>query len=66
MSNENNAGNQTENIVADPLMRRTFIKAATLLGLGTMASGTANSYANVPPKKSKALVLSQQKTFIRF
>jgi aryl-alcohol dehydrogenase-like predicted oxidoreductase len=52
---KNNADNKTENKVADPLMRRTFIKAATLLGLGTMASGTANSYANVPPKKPEGI-----------
>jgi aryl-alcohol dehydrogenase-like predicted oxidoreductase len=50
-----NAGNQPENIVADPLMRRTFIKAATLLGLGTMASGTVKSYAKVPEKKQEGI-----------
>jgi hypothetical protein len=55
---EENRSNQPESIVADPLMRRTFIKAATLLGLGTMASGTHKSYAKVPEKNQKALVLS--------
>ena len=50
-----NVSNQTENIVADPLMRRTFIKAATLFGLGTMASGTIKSYANVPQKNSRPI-----------
>jgi aryl-alcohol dehydrogenase-like predicted oxidoreductase len=52
---KNNAGNKTDNNVADPLMRRTFIKAATLLGLGTMASGTVKTYANVPQKKSQGI-----------
>src|SRR5687767_4838945 len=50
-----NAGNQPENIVADPLMRRTFIKAATLFSLGTMAAGTVKSYANVPQKNPKGI-----------
>ena len=50
-----NAGKQPENIVADPLMRRTFIRAATLLGLGTMASGTVKSYAKVPEKKQEGI-----------
>jgi aryl-alcohol dehydrogenase-like predicted oxidoreductase len=52
---KNNAGNKTDNEVADPLMRRTFVKAATLLGFGTMASGMVKTYANVPQKKSQGI-----------
>ena len=52
---EKNAGNQPENIITNPLMRRTFIKAATLLGLGKMASGTVKSYAEVPEKKPEGI-----------
>jgi hypothetical protein len=46
-----NTENQPENIIADPIMRRGFLKAATLLGLGTMASGTVKSYATLHRKK---------------
>jgi uncharacterized protein (DUF1501 family) len=53
-----NTSNQPEHIITNPLMRRTFLKATTLLGLGTMASGTVKSYANVSEKNQKALVLS--------
>ena len=38
--------NQLENMKTAPLMRRGFLKAATLLGLGTIASGTVKGYAS--------------------
>ena len=38
--------NQPEYKVPDPIMRRGFLKAATLLGLGTMAAGGVKSYAS--------------------
>jgi aryl-alcohol dehydrogenase-like predicted oxidoreductase len=40
-----NIKNQQENTIADPLMRRGFLKAATLLGLGSIAGGGGKSYA---------------------
>src|SRR5687767_4802303 len=48
---KNNTANQRESINPDPIMRRSFIKAATLLGLGTIAGSTVKSYANAPNGK---------------
>jgi aryl-alcohol dehydrogenase-like predicted oxidoreductase len=38
--------NQPENKIADPIMRRGFLKAATFLGLGTIAAKPIKSYAS--------------------
>ncbi|HZH94814.1 MAG TPA: aldo/keto reductase [Flavisolibacter sp.] len=43
---KNNTENQPENKIADPIMRRGFLKAASLLGLGTIAAGPIRSYAS--------------------
>ncbi|WP_159478027.1 hypothetical protein [Dyadobacter sp. 3J3] len=47
--------NQTENKNIDPKMRRGFLKAATLMGLGTIAAGAGKSYAvaDQGPEKKK-------------
>ena len=42
-----NMQNNLENKKTDPHMRRNFLKAATLLGLGTIAAGTVKGYAGV-------------------
>ena len=42
---KNNMENQPENKIPDPIKRRGFLKAATLLGLGTMAIGPFTSRA---------------------
>ena len=52
-----NTGNQPENRSADPIMRRGFLKAAALLGFGTMAAGTVTSHAaaSLENKKKKGI-----------
>lgn len=47
-----NTGNHAENKIPDSVMRRDFLKAATLLGLGTMAAGAVKSYPNSPQEKA--------------
>lgn len=58
--------NQTENLKTDPIMRRGFLKAATLLGLGTIASGNVNGYAatSQSPEKKQSLgtILTKKRT----
>ncbi|MCF2494792.1 MULTISPECIES: aldo/keto reductase [Dyadobacter] len=58
--------NQTENKNIDPKMRRGFLKAATLLGLGTVAAGTGKSYASAAqdPEKKKDIgaILTQKRS----
>jgi hypothetical protein len=53
--NENDYAEPAENKKTDPLMRRGFLKAATLLGLGTIAAGTVKGYAatSQSPEKNK-------------
>jgi aryl-alcohol dehydrogenase-like predicted oxidoreductase len=43
--------NQSEDKKPDTVMRRNFLKAATLFGLGTTAIGTVKSYADTSQKK---------------
>ncbi|WP_242919753.1 aldo/keto reductase [Pontibacter liquoris] len=50
---EKNIGNQFENKNTDPVMRRDFLKAATLLGIGAIAAGPVNSYATTPLESEK-------------
>lgn len=45
--------NQPENKVADPNPRRGFLKAATFLGLGTIASGNTKNHASGSPGSEK-------------
>ncbi len=45
--------NQTENKNTDPRMRRSFLKAATLLGLGTATAGIGKSYAAAAHEQEK-------------
>jgi aryl-alcohol dehydrogenase-like predicted oxidoreductase len=49
--------NQLENIKTAPLMRRGFLKAATLLGLGTVVPGTVKGYTatSQSPEKNKGI-----------
>jgi aryl-alcohol dehydrogenase-like predicted oxidoreductase len=58
--------NQTENTNIDPKMRRGFLKAATLLGLGTVAAGTGKSYASAAQdpvkKKDIGAILTQKRS----
>jgi aryl-alcohol dehydrogenase-like predicted oxidoreductase len=58
--------NLPENKKTDAIMRRGFLKAATLLGLGTMAAGTVRSSAAVPqgPEKKKGIgtILTKKRT----
>lgn len=59
-----NLENQTEN--KNLLMRRGFLKAATLLGLGTVAAGTVKSYTatSQSPEKNKGIgtILTRKRT----
>lgn len=48
-----NTENRQENKIADPIMRRSFLKAATLLSLGTMAAGAVKSYATTSSELDK-------------
>lgn len=61
-----NMQNQLENKKTDLLMRRGFLKAATLLGLGTMAAGTVKGYgaASQSPEKENGIgtILTQKRT----
>lgn len=61
-----NTKNQLENKKTDPLMRRGFLKAATLMGLGTFASGTVKGYASTSqgPEKQKRIgtILTKKRT----
>jgi aryl-alcohol dehydrogenase-like predicted oxidoreductase len=45
--------NQTEYKNTTPLMRRGFLKAATLLGLGTFATGTTKGYTSTSQDSEK-------------
>jgi aryl-alcohol dehydrogenase-like predicted oxidoreductase len=44
---------KTVAITADPVMRRSFLKAASLLGLGTLAAGPVTGYAAASPGPEK-------------
>jgi aryl-alcohol dehydrogenase-like predicted oxidoreductase len=59
-----NLENQTEN--KNLLMRRGFLKAATLLGLGTVAAGTVKGYTatSQSPEKNKGIgtILTRKRT----
>ena len=61
-----NMENQPENNIADPILRRGFLKAATLLGLGTMAGGAVKSYANTAQhtenKKCLGTILTKKRS----
>ena len=48
---EKDRDNRPAQGTANPVVRRNFIKAATLLGLGTLTAGSLKSYAN--PGKSQ-------------
>lgn len=52
-----NMENQRENKKTDLLMRRSFLKTATLLGLGTIVAGTVKGYAvaSQGPEKVKGI-----------
>ena len=56
---------QTENKTTYPIMRRGFLKAAALLGLGTVAAGTVKSYAIAPQggemKKGTGTILTKKR-----
>lgn len=58
--------NLIENKTTTPLMRRSFLKAATLLGLGTMASGTVQGYAaasqSLEKKNGIGTILTKKRT----
>ncbi len=58
--------NQPENRIADTVMRRDFIKAATLLGLGTMTAGSLKTYASatqeMPTEKGIGTILSKKRS----
>jgi aryl-alcohol dehydrogenase-like predicted oxidoreductase len=47
-----NTDKQPENSHTAPVQRRGFIKAATLLGIGTMAAGAVKSFAVAPQEAS--------------
>ncbi|CAA9477449.1 MAG: Oxidoreductase, aldo/keto reductase family [uncultured Segetibacter sp.] len=59
-------GNEPENKLVDPIMRRGFIKAAALLGLGTMTAGAGKSYANASRemsiKKGRGTILTKMRS----
>lgn len=61
-----NTPNQPENKIADPMMRRGFLKAATLLGLGTMTAGAVKSQASGPKrteeKRGIGTILTKKRT----
>jgi aryl-alcohol dehydrogenase-like predicted oxidoreductase len=61
-----NMENQPENKIADPIMRRGFLKAATLLSLGTIAGGAVKSYANTAQntenKKGISTILTKKRS----
>src|SRR5688572_18830584 len=58
--------NQPENSHTTPVQRRGFIKAATLLGIGTMAAGAVKSFATAPQqapnKKNIGTILTKKRT----
>lgn len=58
--------NQPENKIADPNSRRGFLKAATLLGLGTVAAGTVKGNAAASQgsetKKVIGTILTKKRT----
>ena len=60
-----NIENQPENKNTDPLKRRGFLKAATLMGLGTIAAGTVKGYANasqsLEEKKAIGTILTKKR-----
>ncbi|HYH14887.1 MAG TPA: aldo/keto reductase [Flavisolibacter sp.] len=62
----NNTENQPENNNTNPIMRRGFIKATTLLGLGTMAAGAVKSYAaasqDTEKKKDIGTILTKKRS----
>ncbi|GAA4424214.1 aldo/keto reductase [Pontibacter saemangeumensis] len=52
---EKNTGNLFDHKNTAPGMRRDFLKAATLLGIGAIAAGPVNSYATAPPESKKGV-----------
>src|SRR5688500_4255097 len=58
--------NQPENELTNPIMRRSFLKAATLFGLGAIATGTVKSYAAALPepakKKGRGTILTKKRS----
>src|SRR5688572_3058599 len=58
--------NQPENEMTNPIMRRSFLKAATLFGLGAIATGTVKSYAAALPglekKKGIGTILTKKRS----
>ncbi|WP_432712717.1 hypothetical protein [Pedobacter sp.] len=48
MKNKKPMDQHRENEKTNPLMRREFLKAASVLGLGTLASGAQSSFGAVP------------------
>jgi aryl-alcohol dehydrogenase-like predicted oxidoreductase len=54
--------NQAENKKTEPIMRRGFLKAATLLGLGTMAAGTVKGYPATAQRPEKDKTISSMLT----
>ena len=61
-----NTENQSESRITDPIMRRGFLKAASLLGLGTIAAGPIRSYASGPQgtekRKGIGTILTKKRT----
>jgi aryl-alcohol dehydrogenase-like predicted oxidoreductase len=58
--------NQSENRKTNLIVRRDFLKAASLLGLGTIAAGTVKGYAassqNLEKKKGIGTILTKKRT----
>ena len=61
-----NKQNQPEIKKTDPIMRRSFLKAATMLGVGTMVAGTVKGYAatsqSLEKKKGIGTILTKKRT----
>ena len=61
-----NTENQSESRITDPIMRRGFLKDASLLGLGTIAAGPIRSYASGPQgtekRKGIGTILTKKRT----
>ncbi|MBC3539092.1 aldo/keto reductase [Rufibacter sediminis] len=63
---EKNKGDQSGNKNPDASIRRDFLKAATLLGIGALAAGPVNSYAtasrDMEKKRGLGTILTKKRT----